>query len=140
MKFLGWLIWKIKIINRLALEKYQTSKVKAGKGSSVRGLVEIEHPENILIGINSFVNGGQLFAGNDSKIIIGNNCMISYNVHIRTTYHNFTDTNIPMNAQGMSERDIVIEDNCWIGHSAHIMPGVTIHEGGGGRCQFCSYT
>lgn len=34
-----------------------------------------------------------------------------------------------MNEQGMVEADIVIEDNCWIGHSAHIMAGVTVHSG-----------
>lgn len=84
---------------------------------------------NISIGENSFVNGGQLAAGPNSKIIIGNNVMISYGVHIRTQYHNYKNRDIPMCKQGMSEKDIIIEDNCWIGHSAHILSGVTIHTG-----------
>ena len=33
------------------------------------------------------------------------------------------------NSIDVSEKDIIIEDNCWIGHSAHIMSGVTIHTG-----------
>lgn len=34
-----------------------------------------------------------------------------------------------MNNQGGYEKDIVIEDNCWIGYGAQIMPGITIHNG-----------
>ncbi len=55
--------------------------------------------------------------------------MISYNVHIRTTYHNYKDRSMPMNKQGMSEKSIFIEDNVWIGYGAQIMSGVTIHSG-----------
>lgn len=99
-----------------------------GKGR-ICGECEVENPHNIYIGENSFVNGGQLFAGKKSKIVIGNDCMISYNVHLRTTYHNFKDRSLPMWKQGMREADIIIEDNVWIGHSAQIMSGVTIHTG-----------
>lgn len=100
-----------------------------GGGGKVSGEVSLSYMNNISIGDNSFVNGGQLIAGPNSKIIIGKNVMISYDVHIRTTFHNYRNRNIPMCEQGMAEKDIIIEDNCWIGHSAHIMSGVTIHSG-----------
>mgnify|MGYP004518787057 CR=1 FL=1 len=68
-------------------------------------------------------------AGPNSRIIIGKNVMCSYGVHIRTQYHMYKDRMIPMIKQGMKEADIIIEDNVWIGHSVHIMSGVTIHTG-----------
>lgn len=99
------------------------------KGGRICGKTEVDFPENIYIGKGSFVNGGQLFAGKNSKIVIGDDCMISYNVHIRTTYHYYHDRDVPMKEQGMGEKDIIIGNNVWIGHSAQIMSGVTIHDG-----------
>lgn len=57
------------------------------------------------------MNGGFLYAGEHSKITIGNNVMISYNVHIRTTTHNTSRIDIPMIKQGLNEKDTIIEDN-----------------------------
>lgn len=127
MKTIGYIVYNLKLFFNQAIGKYLTEMIN-GKGV-VSGNTELAHPENIFIGKNSFVNGGQLFAGGGSKIIIGDDCTISYNVHIRTDYHNYKDRNRPMISQGMNEADIVIEDNCWIGHSVHIMPGVVIHKG-----------
>ena len=55
--------------------------------------------------------------------------MISYDVIIRTDMHNHTDLNIPMIDQNITCKDIVVEDDVWIGYGAYIMPGVTIHKG-----------
>lgn len=85
--------------------------------------------KNISIGKGSYVNGGELYAARDSRIHIGDNCMISYNVVIRTDMHNHADLEMPMVDQNISCQDIVIEDNVWIGYGAYIMPGVTIHKG-----------
>lgn len=106
---------------------YYTSIVN-NKGGNISGLVEMSNPENIYIGKNSFVNGGQLIAGKESKICIGDDVMISYNVHIRTTYHIYECMDIPINKQGMEEANVIIGDNCWIGYGAQIMSGVSIGE------------
>lgn len=128
MKILGRFFFIInKFINR-CLSQYLTSLVNTENGI-INAEVDLYHPENIFLGKNSYVNGGKLYAGNSSKIIIGNNCMISYGVHIRTTTHNYKERNVPMNNQGGYEKDIIIEDNCWIGYGAQIMPGITIHKG-----------
>ena len=89
----------------------------------------IENPKNISIGQSSYINGGELYAARDSHIFIGDNCMISYDVIIRTDMHNHTDLNIPMIDQNITCKDIVVEDDVWIGYGAYIMPGVTIHKG-----------
>lgn len=54
------------------------------------------------------------------------NGMISYNVHMRTDMHRYGRISIPMNKQGVSEADIVIGDDVWIGYGAQIMMGVTV--------------
>ena len=126
-RLIGKIIYDMRRVNTILVGKYLTAKV-GGEGR-LTGNVNCDNIENIFIGKNSFVNGGDLYAGKKSKIVIGDNCMISYNVHIRTTYHNYRNRDIPMNQQGMEEKDVIIENNCWIGHSAHIMAGVTIHTG-----------
>lgn len=128
MKFLGFVLYKLRVLNDIMIGKYLTSLVHTENGR-IYGRTIIAYPDNIYLGENSYVNGGFLLAGRNSKIVIGENCMISDQVHIRTTYHNYQSREISMCLQGMSEADIVIEDNCWIGHSAHILSGVTVHSG-----------
>lgn len=84
------------------------------------------HPENIVIGKNTYLNGGMFVAGDDSKIIIGDNCLISYNVHMRTSSHNHSVMDVPIREQGESQKDIVIGNNVWIGYGAQILSGVII--------------
>ena len=57
---------------------------------------------------------------------------------MRTDYHRYLDSAVPMKQQGMLEKDIRIEDDVWIGCGAQIMSGVTIGTGAvvgaGGSC------
>lgn len=55
--------------------------------------------------------------------------MISYAVHMRTDMHLHDSTDIPMTSQGHIEKDIVIEDDVWIGYGAQIMSGITVGTG-----------
>lgn len=129
LSFWGKVFYKISSFVRLCKEAYLTSVVNAKGTGRICGDVIVQNGKNIFIGNNSFVNGGQLIAGENSKIVIGNDCMISYNVHLRTTYHNYKDRSLPMNKQGMEEADIIIKDNVWIGYGVQVMSGVTINEG-----------
>ncbi len=70
-----------------------------------------------------------LYAGKNSKIIIGTDCLISYYVHIRTTTHNYEDKNILIRNQGHKESDVIIGNDVWIGFGAQIMSGITIEDG-----------
>ena len=71
--------------------------MKKGDNSRINIGVYINRPENMMIGNNSYINGGNFSIGDKSKIIIGNDCLISYNVHFRTMSHNYKDKNIPIN-------------------------------------------
>jgi acetyltransferase-like isoleucine patch superfamily enzyme len=55
--------------------------------------------------------------------------LISYNINIRTTTHNFTQKDILIRDQGINEKDIFIGDDVWIGYGAQIMAGVKIGNG-----------
>lgn len=64
------------------------------------------------------------------KTIIGNDVMMARECIINPTNHIITDTLMPMNLQGLEpEKEVIIEDDVWIGSRAIIMPGVHIHRG-----------
>ena len=81
------IIYNIKI----KYKKVQSKKVNKGYNVKLNMYVDFSNEDNIYIGDNTYINGGRIIAGRNSKIIIGNDCLISYNVHIRTTTHNYTD-------------------------------------------------
>lgn len=118
-------VWHIKKI----VQKIKYRKIIIGENSRINLGVIINNPKNITIGNNTYINGGVFTVGDNSCIVIGNNCLISYNVHVRTKTHKYIDKNILIRKQGELEKDIVIEDDVWIGYGAQIMPGVTLHKG-----------
>lgn len=100
--------------------------INSGKNVSIGANVKLGFPENIFLGENSYINGGFIIASKNANIRIGNFCMISHNVHIRTDSHNFSDNSTPMLHQGHSEKDINIGDNVWIGFGVQILSGIRI--------------
>lgn len=118
-------MWKVKKI----VQDYQYRLVELGKNSRINLGVQISNPQNMKIGSNTYINGGTFSIGANSKILIGNDCLISYNVHLRTASHNYEKKDELIRKQGEFEKDIVIEDDVWIGYGVQIMPGVTIHRG-----------
>lgn len=117
--------------NRIHLYKQvmYSQQVNNSGGGVISGLCLIKHAENIYIGHNSFINGGCIFASPNATIRIGDNCLISYNVHIRTDMHNYIDKDTLIREQGETEKSISIGNDVWIGFGAQIMAGVTITDG-----------
>lgn len=111
------------------IQAYRYRHLEKGDGTRINVGVSINNPRNVIIGRNSYINGGCLSVGKHSKIIIGNDCLISYNVHFRTMTHNYEKKDKLIRLQGEYEKDIVIEDDVWIGYGVQIMPGVTVHTG-----------
>ena len=113
-------------------DRYRVSNYKrwiVGKDYRLGDKVYISHPKNISIGERTYINSGMLFASANAHINIGKDCLISYNVHIRTDMHNYMDAGKCINQQGTTEQDVTIEDDVWIGYSVSIMPGVCIRKG-----------
>lgn len=82
----------------------------------------------LVMGDNSSI-GPYGFIGCSGKITIGNNVMIGPRVSLFAENHNFSDTSKSIKSQGVNNKGITIEDNCWIGSGVIILDGVTIGHG-----------
>lgn len=69
------------------------------------------------------------FVGCSGKIVIGNNVMIGPRVSLFAENHNFSDIHSSIKSQGVNNKGITIEDDCWIGSGVIILDGVTIGHG-----------
>lgn len=129
MDYVGWLLYKIKQHCDQHISRYLYSQVNNAGGGKMGPNTKLRYPSNIYLGKNTYINGGMLAASDQAKIVIGDNCMLSYNVHLRVDMHNHSSINVPMNKQGHTHRDIVIDDDVWVGFGAQIMSGVHIGTG-----------
>ena len=122
----------IKRIYAYFLRKIRGRYYKVNKDKSVRiaNTVKIVNQQNVTIGHETYINGNAcLIAGENSKIVIGDNCLIAERVHIRTTTHKYLDKNVLIQKQGHEEKDIIIGNDVWIGFGAQIMAGVKVGNG-----------
>jgi acetyltransferase-like isoleucine patch superfamily enzyme len=127
----GRFLYNIERICKYSVAAYKTSLPNwdvRGTGSIGYNVI-LSNPQNIYVGKNTYINSGEIRAGKNSRIIIGANCLISYNVHIRTTTHNFINKRVLIKDQGESEKDIIIGNDVWIGNGAQILSGVNIEDG-----------
>lgn len=82
---------------------------------------------NTEIGNNCHFNGIEINGA--GKVIFGDNCHIAKNTSILTSFHNYdSGRSLPYDATVVS-RDVVIEDNVWIGQNVIVLAGVKIGEG-----------
>lgn len=127
---LGRIILSIESRLNKAKQKFSLSQISHGEGTTIGGNCKIDCPQNISIGEDTMINDNTMIhASPNAKIVIGDHCMISYYVCLRTQAHNYLDTTIPMKHQGQQEKDIMIGNDVWIGYGAQIMPGIHIGDG-----------
>lgn len=82
---------------------------------------------NTLIGENCHFNGMRI--SGSGEVVIGNNFHSGKNIRMITTYHNFNKgSELPYDDTTYS-KNVVIEDNVWLGESVLILGGVRIGEG-----------
>lgn len=114
--------WKISKYIRIICCKMLFDK--CGKnvdvGRKIKFSSKIKLGNNSGIGDNCYIQG---------KVTIGCDVMMAPNVALIAANHNYTRTDIPMNLQGEIEKEIVIENDVWIGYGAIILPGVNIGQG-----------
>lgn len=69
------------------------------------------------------------YVGCSGKISIGKNVMFGPKCSLFAENHVFSDTESSIKSQGVKQKGITIEDDCWIGSNVTILDGVTIGRG-----------
>ena len=110
-KICAFIVTKAEYYRKMKKEEGFTN-VSLGKDCSIRGDVEI--------GVGTNINSAHIVSGPNSKIRIGKNCQIAYNVHIRAHSKKASDLH------SYTDEDIIIGDDVWIGVNVFIKPGITI--------------
>lgn len=73
--------------------------------------------------------GPYCFVGCSGRITIGSNVMFGPKCSLFAENHVFADTSKTIKSQGVENKGITIEDDCWIGSNTTILDGVTIGKG-----------
>lgn len=84
--------------------------------------------KGLIMGDNSSI-GPHGYIGCSGKIVIGKNVMLGPKCSLFAENHIFDDVESTIKSQGVSQKGIVIEDDCWIGSNCIILDGVTIGRG-----------
>ena len=69
------------------------------------------------------------YVGCSGRITIGSNVMFGPKCSLFAENHVFSDTEKSIKSQGVEQKGITIEDDCWIGSNVTILDGVTIGKG-----------
>lgn len=132
-------------------------KIKIGKGvtladysginANVKKIVSIG--DNFSLGERSFIEGFGVMTDLGNEITIGNNVGIASNslisvrgnitigddviigpyFSLHSENHNFSDRVNPIRMQGVTRKNVIIEDDVWIGAKVTVLAGVTIKKG-----------
>lgn len=78
---------------------------------------------NVTIGSHSRIGLHSTVIG---PVTIGNHVNLAQGITVSALNHNFADPTRRIDEQGVSTRQVTIEDDVWIGANAVILPGVTI--------------
>ena len=126
LEIIGFLFVLLQKVRNRCVSRYLYARVNARGGGFITSNTTLLYPSNIYLGARTYINGGMIAASKNAKIVIGDDCMISYCVHIRSDMHNHGSLSVPMIDQGSIEKDVVIGDNVWVGYGAQIMSGVSV--------------
>ncbi|HBL40076.1 MAG TPA: acetyltransferase [Ruminococcaceae bacterium] len=107
-----------------------------GQGVYLQGPIQFDFGTHISMGKNSYANFNFCVL-DENKVSIGDNVFIGPNCSMLTPIHPLCheDRNIFHDAKSNTDINveysapIEIKDNCWIGGSVTILPGVTVGEG-----------
>ena len=73
--------------------------------------------------------GDYCFFGAAGGIEIGDSVIMGQNVRFHSENHNYSKTDIPIRLQGVTNKGIKVEEDCWIGAGVVFLDGVNIGKG-----------
>lgn len=116
-------------INRLRTKIYRKYFCKSGINNTIGRSVNIANIHNIEIGNNVAINAETYLVASNSKIIIGNNVLIAPRCVLQSQNHRYKNKNELIRNQGTESKEIIIEDDVWLGTNCIVLPGVRIAKG-----------
>lgn len=102
---------------------YSFLGMSIGKNSRILMGTVVFSPQNIVIGENSIINEDCVLDGR-GKLVIGNNVSISMRTSVLSASHKIHSETFEY-----IKRNVVIQDNVWIGSGAIILPGTVLEKG-----------
>jgi acetyltransferase-like isoleucine patch superfamily enzyme len=139
-------------VNKIFFTLLKLRGMQSGKGTRI-GSIRCNWPNKIILGSyceiqddvdfrlwqpfndSSYIEMGEnVFIGHacefvcNTKITIGHNCLIASRCTLNDTGHEFNRNRI-IKLQPITSKEIIIEDDVWIGTSCVILQGVTIGQG-----------
>ena len=122
-----------RIYRRLMMNIYKYAFKKCGRNVIFDPTNSIFTYKNIELGNYIFIGPGANICASRSKIILRNKIMLGPNVTIRGGNHNFSTVGkfmYDVKEKGPNDdKQVLIENDVWIGAGAIILKGVTIGEG-----------
>lgn len=105
------------------------AKIHAAPDARIHATASIRNAQNVYVGKNSHINHlCCIWAGEDSKIILGDNLLMGPGVAIFSGNHGIIRGQ-PMTFQERKEASIVIGDDVWLGAHSVITAGTHIANG-----------
>lgn len=102
--------------------------LRMGRDTVIQQGMRLVTPEKISIG--SHCNFGQgVFLTGGGGIRIGDWVGLGPDAKIWSVNHRFDNPDVPWLSQGWEKKEVVIEDDVWLGANVFVMPGVTIGRG-----------
>ena len=89
-------------------------------------------PEKVSIGSHCNLGQGAFITGGGG-VRIGDWVGFGPDVKVWSVNHRFDDPDTPWQLQGWKAKEVVIEDDVWLGANVFVMPGVIIHKGPSSR-------
>ncbi len=96
----------------------------------VHSTTSIRNANNVMLGFDARITTNCIiWAGQTSKIIIGDNVLIGPGVQLHASNHGYALHKGPMTYQERVEKDIIIGNDVWIGGNSVITAGVELADG-----------
>lgn len=112
------------IRKRIRLDVFPFKKFIVGEGCIIEDFTLIANAVgDVVMGKKVLIGAGSKITG---PVTFGDNILLAQNVVMSGLNHNFEDITLPIVQQGVSVKEIIVDDGVWIGAGALITAGVHI--------------
>lgn len=116
----------VKIGNNVVIGKFTniTGNVEIGDNSYIADFARINTmPEGkIVIGRDCHINVYNII-GSSKQVIIRDQALFAAGVKITDATHSIDDLNIPIKKAKLNSKEIIIDENCWLGFDVNVIMG-----------------